>query len=64
MAKKEKPYSGRSGAAARASGRNVDRPDIQARKSAEIGPFAKKHIMSGQKLHLEIAHRDIILYCS
>ena len=34
MAKKEKKYSGRSGAAARASGRNVDRPDIQARKSA------------------------------
>ena len=31
MAKK---YTGRSGAAARASGRNVDRPDIQARKSA------------------------------
>ena len=27
-------YTGRSGAAARASGRNVDRPDIQARKSA------------------------------
>ena len=31
MAKK---YTGRSGAAARASGVNVDRPDIQARKSA------------------------------
>jgi len=33
---KEKPYSGRSGAAARASGRGlaIDRPDIQARKAA------------------------------
>ena len=33
---KEKPYSGRSGAAARASGRSlaIDRPDIQARKAA------------------------------
>ena len=36
MAKKEKPYSGRSGAAARASGRSlaIDKPSIQARKSA------------------------------
>lgn len=36
MAKKEKKYSGRSGAAARASGRSlaIDRPAIQARKSA------------------------------